>query len=90
MEKVPESNPLSYYQLAGIHGRPHIPWGEDLNAATQDDRFGYCTHASALFATWHRPYISLVEQRLVYHANQEAAKFSDPKWKKAAKKLRLP
>ncbi|KAF8250011.1 Di-copper centre-containing protein [Wilcoxina mikolae CBS 423.85] len=90
MQKVPESNPLSYYQLAGIHGRPHIPWGEPSNPAVQDTRVGYCTHSSALFVTWHRPYLSLIEQRLVYHAKIEAAKFNDPKWKAAAKKLRLP
>lgn len=89
MQTRNESDPLSYYQLAGIHGRPHIPWGEP--ASPQNDAtVGYCTHNSALFATWHRPYISLVEQRVSAHAAAEAAKFSDPKWRSAANRLRLP
>lgn len=55
-----ESRVLSYYQISGIHGIPHIPWQYPVES-TQDPSRGYCTHSSALFATWHRPYLILFE-----------------------------
>ena len=73
MQRVAETDPLSYYQIAGIHGLPYIRWGE----APRDDQgpdYGYCTHGSTLFATWHRPYLALVEQRITAHAVNEAGK----------------
>lgn len=60
MMAVEESLDLSYYQLSGIHGIPHIPWQYPIEP-TQDPSRGYCTHSSALFSTWHRPYLILVE-----------------------------
>lgn len=92
MQRVSETEPLSYYQIAGIHGLPHIPWGE----APRDDHdpdYGYCTHGSALFATWHRPYLALVEQRITAHAVNEAGKFRGnqaSRWQTAAARVRLP
>lgn len=89
---MPESDSLSYYQLSGIHGRPHIPWQEPASPEN-DPEYGYCTHNSALFATWHRPYVSLVEQLLVAHAVTEASKFSgndSVRWSQAANRIRLP
>ncbi|KAI9050966.1 hypothetical protein LZ554_005076 [Drepanopeziza brunnea f. sp. 'monogermtubi'] len=52
---------LSYFQIAGIHGRPYIPWG---NAEQADNAplTGYCTHTSVLFLPWHRPYLALFEE----------------------------
>lgn len=61
MMAVEESLDLSYYQISGIHGLPHIPWQYPISPATQDPTRGYCTHSSALFATWHRPYLTLIE-----------------------------
>lgn len=61
MMAVEESLDLSYYQISGIHGLPHIPWQYPINPATQDPTRGYCTHSSALFSTWHRPYLTLLE-----------------------------
>lgn len=61
MMAVEESLDLSYYQLSGIHGIPHIPWQYPIDPATQDPSRGYCTHSSALFSTWHRPYLVLLE-----------------------------
>lgn len=48
-----EADPLSFYQISGIHGVPFIPW-QETTSPTQDPNRGYCTHGSALFATWHR------------------------------------
>jgi tyrosinase len=54
------TEPTSYYQIAGIHGQPILPW----NDATRDkDVTGYCTHSSVLFPTWHRAYMLLFEVR---------------------------
>jgi len=92
MQQVAETDPMSYYQIAGIHGLPHIPWGEPASA-DQDPQTGYCTHASVLFATWHRPYLALIEQRISAHANNEANKFRGDqaeRWRNAAARVRLP
>jgi tyrosinase len=92
IENVAETNSLSYYQMSGIHGRPFIPWQEP-SSPSQDTSTGYCTHDSALFATWHRPYLSLIEQRLTAHALNEAGKFSSDvrtRWQNAARRVRLP
>lgn len=51
---------LSYYQIAGIHGRPFIPW-DGVAASSGDQNNGYCAHSMALFTTWHRPYLALFE-----------------------------
>jgi tyrosinase len=59
-QQVPETDPLSYFQIAGIHGRPYIPWdGVPWNPAAPN--IGYCTHDDVLFPTWHRPYLALFE-----------------------------
>jgi len=92
MQALPETHPLSYYQLSGIHGVPFIPW-EEATSPAQDPTRGYCTHGSALFATWHRPYLSLIEQRLTQNAINEANKFSGAtktRMVAAAEKVRLP
>ena len=52
-------NPISFYQISGIHGEPYVPW----NNATPDKEGGYCRHRSILFPTWHRPYVALFEVR---------------------------
>jgi len=49
---------LSFYQVAGVHGYPDVAWD---GATGADYSVGYCTHASILFPTWHRPYIALYE-----------------------------
>ena len=50
---------LSYFQIAGIHGQPLVPWDENTKSVSQG--LGYCTHDSILFPSWHRPYMLLVE-----------------------------
>jgi tyrosinase len=54
----------------GIHGAPHETWnGVDRTVMRKKDAWNmknmkgsnYCAHSSALFATWHRPYLALFE-----------------------------
>ena len=69
-----------------------MPWGEP-RSPSQDPSTGYCTHQSVLFATWHRPFLSLFEQRLSAHAVLEAAKFrgaAAARWQAAAQLVRIP
>ena len=61
-----QSDQTSYYQIAGIHGRPYIPW-DNVPAAAGVDSPGYCTHVSNVFLAWHRPYLALYEQVLHQH-----------------------
>ena len=39
---------------------PYEGWDEVAPVAGQEER-GYCTHMSALFLSWHRPYLALYE-----------------------------
>ena len=55
--QVEQSNPLSYFQIAGIHGHPYYAWDGVLGYR----QAGYCTHGSILFPSWHRPYMALFE-----------------------------
>ncbi|KAF8249103.1 Di-copper centre-containing protein [Wilcoxina mikolae CBS 423.85] len=90
MQNMDESQNLSYYQFSGIHGAPYIAWEYPPE---QNRPYGYCTHDSVLFVTWHRPYLLLLEQLLVKHAMEIAEMFpgyDKEKYKKAAEKVRLP
>lgn len=54
-----KTDTLSYYQVAGVHGRPLKTWNNFptplLNQA------GFCPHAQTLFGSWHRPYLAVFE-----------------------------
>lgn len=63
-QEADENDLLSYYRIAGIHGRPYRPWNDVTGQGPQ--RSGYCTHASILFPTWHRPYLALFEVKLQF------------------------
>ncbi|KAI8159639.1 hypothetical protein K4K49_007537 [Colletotrichum sp. SAR 10_70] len=65
---------LSWFQIAGIHGKPYIAWDEDPQDG-KTDLEGYCTHNSILFSTWHRPYMLLWEQVIYELMKEEAEKF---------------
>ncbi|KAJ5047353.1 uncharacterized protein L3040_003180 [Drepanopeziza brunnea f. sp. 'multigermtubi'] len=52
---------LSFSQVAGIHGRPYIKWG-NAEQGHNAPLTGYCTHGSVLFLPWHRPYLALFEE----------------------------
>ncbi|KAI1814571.1 common central domain of tyrosinase-domain-containing protein [Poronia punctata] len=86
----PVDRKLSYYQIAGIHGYPQVPW-DDPEAK---EPF-YCTHNSMTFPTWHRVYLLLYEQRLWEHMKEIIASWELPHseaytWNHAADTWRLP
>ncbi|PNP38350.1 hypothetical protein TGAMA5MH_09708 [Trichoderma gamsii] len=80
-QSVSQDDPLSYYQVAGIHGVPFATWNgvEPVAGASMS---GYCPHSSVLFPTWHRPYLALYEVSslhvpIVDVAAQELHKLAD-------------
>ncbi|OMP87567.1 Tyrosinase [Diplodia seriata] len=74
----------------GIHGLPNRPW-DNVSSKTMFRReIGYCTHGSKLFPTWHRPYVSMMEQTIFNSMGKIAEQFADPKYKDAARTFRLP
>ncbi|KAL6707337.1 hypothetical protein ACN47E_004116 [Coniothyrium glycines] len=82
---------LSYYQVAGIHGRPFQSWGNFptplLNQA------GFCPHGSNLFGSWHRPYLAIYEQAWYLAVQEVIASFpsgQQQRWRNAATNLRMP
>ncbi|KAF4773968.1 hypothetical protein HER10_EVM0007266 [Colletotrichum scovillei] len=101
-QKVDEKEPLSYFQIAGIHGLPAQKWPNadwnDVGSQFDKEKLktvfgGYCTHTSILFLTWHRVYLALFEGELYKHVNYIAREFEKdgkPKYIKAAKTFRLP
>ncbi|KAK1776245.1 hypothetical protein QBC45DRAFT_333352 [Copromyces sp. CBS 386.78] len=92
MQAMDESDELSYFGLAGIHGLPHKPWNgvEQVDGAPD---VGYCPHGETIFAPWHRPYVALFEQTLVSHALSIASRYPpsfQAAYTDAARTLRLP
>jgi len=93
-------DPLSYFQIAGIHGLPYTTWpnkewNKDITETRKDGFKGFCTHTSILFLTWHRPYLSLFEATLYKHVNDIANEIIAPpaekaKYVAAAKDFRMP
>ncbi|KAF7537431.1 hypothetical protein G7054_g3742 [Neopestalotiopsis clavispora] len=65
---------LSWFQIAGIHGKPFVAWDEEPQRGATPNR-GYCTHNSILFSTWHRPYLLLWEQVIYELMKDEVKKF---------------
>ena len=59
LQNTNQSDPLSYFQIAGIHGYPTLPWDGVIGNGSNYP--GYCTHAAVAFPTWHRPYMALYE-----------------------------
>lgn len=90
-QNTDQSKLLSFYQIAGIHGRPFVPWDNVQAAEGQDG--GYCTHSSILFATWHRPYLALYEQ-VLYNTMQTIVKEftgdQQTRYAQAAANFRIP
>ncbi|KAJ7829831.1 photo-regulated tyrosinase [Mycena leptocephala] len=99
---IQESNindPDSYYQMCGIHGLPFMEWSGSTSPSgpglPKGNEFGgYCTHATVLFPTWHRPYVALIEQVIQAHALKIAKTYTDANLRglmvAAANRLRLP
>lgn len=65
-QETDQSDMNSYYQIAGIHGRPYVPWDDSLPKSGVNSP-GYCMHVLNLFLTWHRGYLALFEQTLYQH-----------------------
>ena len=63
MYTTPQTDSISHFQIAGIHGLPYVQWeGAGGTSPVQGSGSGgYCTHGSVLFPTWHRPYVALYE-----------------------------
>lgn len=93
VQNVPENDDLSWYQISGIHGYPYVPWQEDPSFIPANPNRGYCTHSSAIFTTWHRPYLLLLEQQLCDKARSIAQEFQGDdatRYQAAAEEVRLP
>ncbi|KXL44734.1 hypothetical protein M433DRAFT_166430 [Acidomyces richmondensis BFW] len=92
-QAVNESKELSYYRIAGIHGRPYVPW-DGVEPYPGIDSPGACQHVSPLFLTWHRPYLALVEQTLFGHITDAVNSFpagaQRQRYAEAALSWRLP
>ncbi|KAH9819777.1 Di-copper centre-containing protein [Teratosphaeria destructans] len=88
-----QSDKLSYYQVAGIHGRPYIPW-DGVGQGSGPGSPGYCRHVSNIFLPWHRPYLALVEQTLFENiidvVNEFPAGAERQRYASAALSFRLP
>ncbi|KAG9311889.1 common central domain of tyrosinase-domain-containing protein [Chiua virens] len=95
------NKPNSWWQIGAIHGLPYMPWSGDPNGPQTPDPNspwqGYCYHGSALFPTWHRALMLLVEQAVVREAIKIASDLEaqDPaarkeQWLQVAKELRFP
>lgn len=65
-QETDQSDMNSYYQIAGIHGRPYVPW-DDSSPKPGLNSPGYCMHVLNLFLAWHRAYLALFEQTLYQH-----------------------
>ncbi|KAK0752590.1 hypothetical protein B0T18DRAFT_459371 [Schizothecium vesticola] len=92
-QTAPESDWLSWHQIAGIHGLPFKPYNGVDQVPGGDDKAGYCPHGEITFVTWHRPYLVLLEQTMHAHAQAIASKYpaaSSATYKSAAETLRLP
>ncbi|KAI9732411.1 MAG: hypothetical protein M1834_001619 [Cirrosporium novae-zelandiae] len=84
-----QSELLSYFQVAGIHGYPFISW----DGVSGSYNNGYCTHDSILFPPWHRPYMALYEQILWNYATAIANTYPDSQrstYQQAAVTFRVP
>eukprot|EP00250_Pteridium_aquilinum_P024215 c2865_g1_i1 orf=195-1418(+) len=97
VQSLPPSDRWSFYQIAGIHGLPHVPYDGATGSwdpSTSSWWGGYCQHGSPLFPTWHRPYVMLLEQSVIRQAKLLGESLSNAEEAKAvsamADKLRFP
>ncbi|KYK58356.1 hypothetical protein DCS_05369 [Drechmeria coniospora] len=96
LSAMQESNavdPLSYFQISGIHGMPYTQWNNTGAGIQGNSWMGYCPHGEDLFLPWHRPYVVLFEQSLVEAARRIALRYpaqDQPRYRAAAEQLRSP
>ncbi|TFK74620.1 Di-copper centre-containing protein [Pluteus cervinus] len=88
-----QSKLISFFQIAGIHGQPYVPW-DGVKGQQNPAYGGYCTHGSVIFPTWHRPYVALLEQVIWERAASIANSYTNAalklKYQNALKILRQP
>ncbi|KAK7415280.1 hypothetical protein QQX98_006029 [Neonectria punicea] len=92
MHNKDADDPLSFFQVAGIHGKPYVEWNNTGDKNTKGWQ-GYCPHGERLFLTWHRPYVVLYEQVLVATAKRLANEYPQryrSQYVEAAETLRAP
>ncbi|KAK6383547.1 hypothetical protein LTS17_002839 [Exophiala oligosperma] len=85
-----QSEPLSYFQISGIHGYPQVPWDGVLGTGQYA---GFCLHSAVPFPMWHRPYVALFEQIIWTYAQEIADIFPEEQrdqYQQAAFNLRFP
>ena len=87
----PKTDRLSYYQIAGIHGRPYVSWNNFPTPLLNNG--GFCPHGMTMFGSWHRPYLAVYEQAWYQNVLEVIATFpanQQARWKAAARTLRMP
>ncbi|KAJ5646047.1 hypothetical protein N7490_002419 [Penicillium lividum] len=92
-QKIDPSKRESYFQIAGIHGQPNVPWDEPHTTQEEANLKGYCTHNNVLFPIWHRAYLALYEQRIseiMAGIVKEFTVENKEEWEDAARLWRLP
>ncbi|CCU76066.1 unnamed protein product [Blumeria hordei] len=93
MQNLDQDELMSWYNIAGIHGRPHTPY-DGVQPKPGNENNGYCTHVSQLFPTWHRAYLSLYEQALYGMIQNIANAYPEgptrDRYVKAASNFRIP
>lgn len=95
MQAANETDPESYFQISGIHGRPFMEYDQTggWTSSTSLAWAGYCPHGEVIFVPWHRAYVALFEQILVAHAKTIAMTYPEehrPVYIEAADTLRAP
>lgn len=84
-----QNDTLSWYQFAGIHGRPFTAW----DGVQGVQPLGYATHNSILFGSWHRTFLAAYEQLISETAQAIASQYPDSErsqYLQAAETLRIP
>ncbi|KAM4063063.1 tyrosinase [Hirsutella rhossiliensis] len=92
MHEMSPTDQLSFFQIAGIHGKPYVQWN-DAGGRRSDGWGGYCPHGEKNFLPWHRPYLALYEQEVVKHARRIASTYPQryrAQYQRAADQLRVP
>lgn len=93
MYNARDSDPFSFFQIAGIHGIPFAEWGQTGGRNGATGWAGYCPHGEDIFLPWHRPYVALYEQVMVKKAREIAETYPDTvrdQYRRAADSLRSP
>lgn len=92
MQAEDMNDPLSWFQIAGIHGRPYTNWNGESASSGGTGR-GYCLHTDIGFLPWHRVYLAVFEQSLVQYAIEIANEYPTSvraTYVSAAERLRAP